>query len=177
MNGLLNRDQAAQVLGIAVATLDNWRCQNRGPVYLKIGAAIRYRGEDIQNFIAGCAIAPAPTGEKRIMRASNGKWYVRFVVDGVEYSQPTGLEATERNRRKVQQMEATARQLVLEGKANLLRLAAIPFSEAAAQFLNWAEGEYSGDSRKTYLRIRSSLQLRAVVLWKGRRERDYHRAH
>lgn len=75
------------------------------------------------------------------MRASNGKWCVRFVVDGVEYSRPTGFEATERNKKKVQQLEAAARQLFREGKANLLRLAAIPFSEAAAQFLNWAEGE------------------------------------
>lgn len=96
------------------------------------------------------------------MRASNGKWYVRFVVDGVEYSQPTGLEATERNKRKVEQMEAAARQLVLEGKGNLLRLVAIPFSEAATQFLNWAEGEYSGDSRNSYLRIRSSFSYAQV---------------
>ena len=81
------------------------------------------------------------------MRASNGKWYVRFVVDGVEYSQPTGLEATERNKRKVAQLEASARQLVLDGKAHLLRLTAIPFGEAATQFLDWAEGEYCGDSR------------------------------
>ena len=51
------------------------------------------------------------------MRASNGKWYVRFVVDGVEYSEPTGLEATERNRKKVQQAEAAARQLVIDGVA------------------------------------------------------------
>jgi integrase len=91
------------------------------------------------------------------MRASNGKWYVRFVVDGVEYSQATGLEATKRNKQKAQQLEAAARRLVLEGKANLLRLAAIPFSAAAKQFLDWAEGEYGGDSRKTYLRIRSSF--------------------
>jgi integrase len=101
------------------------------------------------------------------MRASNGKWYVRFVVDGVEYSQPTGLEATERNKKKVQQMEAAARQLVREGKANLLRLAAIPFSEAAAQFLNWAEGEYGGDSRKTYLRIRSSFSYAQLFFGKA----------
>jgi len=78
------------------------------------------------------------------MRASNGKWYVRFVVDGVEYSQPTGLEATERNKRKVQEMEAAARLLVRDGKAHLLRLAAIPFSEAAIQFLNWAKRRVLG---------------------------------
>jgi integrase len=101
------------------------------------------------------------------MRASNGKWYVRFVADGVEYSQPTGLEATERNRKKAQQMEATARQLVLDGKAHILRLVVIPFSEAAISFLNWAEGEYGGESRNTYLRIRSSFSYAQLFFGKA----------
>ena len=101
------------------------------------------------------------------MRASNGKWYVRFVVDGVEYSQPTGLAATKQNKGKAQQMEAAARQLVLDGKAGLLRLAAIPFNEAATQFPIWAEGEYSGDSRNSYLRIRSSFSYAQVLFGKA----------
>jgi|HubBroStandDraft_1064217.scaffolds.fasta_scaffold98713_2 integrase len=90
------------------------------------------------------------------MRKSNGKWYIRFEVDGVEYSRPTGLEATERNRRKATQMEAQARQLVIEGKSHYLRIQSIPFGDAATQFLSWAEGEY-GEKRGTYLRIRSSF--------------------
>jgi len=91
------------------------------------------------------------------MRKSNGKWYVRFEVDGVEYSKPTGLEATERNRRKAEQMEAQARQLVIEGKSHYLKIKSIPFNEGAAGFLQWAEGEYPADKRGTYLRIRSSF--------------------
>jgi integrase len=96
------------------------------------------------------------------MRKSNGKWYVRFEVDGVEYSKPTGLEATERNRRKAEQMEAQARQLVIEGKSNYLKIKSIPFNEAATGFLQWAEGEYPGDKRGTYLRIRSSFGFARV---------------
>lgn len=91
------------------------------------------------------------------MRQVNGKWYVRFVVDGAEYSQPTGLEATERNRVKASRIEAAARQLVIDGKSRFLRVQAIPFNDAAKQFLDWAEGEYSGDSRGSFLRIRSSF--------------------
>lgn len=91
------------------------------------------------------------------MRKSNGKWYVRFVVDGVEYSQPTGLSATERNRRKAMEMESAAKLLVIQGKSHLLKLKSIPFNDAAAQFLSWAEGEYSGESRNSFLRIRSSF--------------------
>jgi len=56
-------------------------------------------------------------------------------------------------------MEEAARQLVLTGKANLLRIAAIPFSEAAAAFLGWAEGEYAGEKRASFLRIRSSFSF------------------
>lgn len=91
------------------------------------------------------------------MRESKGKWYVRFAVDGVEYSEPTGLAATERNKKKALAMEATARQLVLDGKAHFLKIQAIPFNEAAASFLSWADGEYSGEKHGTFLRIRSSF--------------------
>lgn len=101
------------------------------------------------------------------MRQSNGKWYVRFVVDGVEYSEPTGLEATERNRKKALQMEAAAKQLVIEGKQHYLRIQAMPFSEAATQFLSWAEGEYSGEQRRSYLRIKSSFSYIQYFFGKG----------
>lgn len=88
------------------------------------------------------------------MRKVNGKWYVRFVLDGVEYSAPTGLAATERNRRKAEAIEARGRLLAQDGKWNQFRVKAQPFNEAADAFLAWAEGEYK--KRNTFLRIRSS---------------------
>lgn len=89
------------------------------------------------------------------MRKSNGYWYVRFQVDGKEYSHPTGLEATERNELKARRMEEAFRQKVVEGKSHLLTLQAIPFADAAKSFLEWAEGEYV--RRSSYLRIKSSF--------------------
>lgn len=89
------------------------------------------------------------------MRKSNGKWYVRFVLDGVEYSAPTGLAATERNRKKAEAMEARGRLLAQEGKWNQYRVKSRPFNEAADAFLEWAEGEYQ--KRHSFLRIRSSF--------------------
>lgn len=88
-------------------------------------------------------------------------------MDGVEYSEPTGLEATERNRKKALAKEAAAKQLVIDGKAHFLKVQAIPFNEAASQFLSWAEGEYSGDKRGSYLRIRSSFGYATIFFGKA----------
>ena len=76
------------------------------------------------------------------LRNRDGRWHYRFMVAGRWYSGNTGLVATERNRTAATRAEAEAHRLVSEGKAQLLRLQPIPFSEAAAKFLIWADGEY-----------------------------------
>jgi len=48
---LLNDRQAAEILGLAVSTLRNWRNNGRGPVYRKMGRAVRYALADLQAFI------------------------------------------------------------------------------------------------------------------------------
>lgn len=98
------------------------------------------------------------------MRKSNGRWYVRFIVDGKEYSHPTGLEATERNRAKAIQLEELSRQMVLQGKSHQLKIAAIPFDDAAKAFLEWSEGEYT--ARSSFLRLKSSFTS-AKVFFQG----------
>ncbi len=55
MSALLNNAKAAELPGIAVATLDNWRSKKRGPVYLKIGGSIKYRLKDIEKWMRGNA--------------------------------------------------------------------------------------------------------------------------
>lgn len=51
--GLLSTIQAAQYLNIAPATLQVWRSTNRRILaYVKIGAQVRYRREDLDKFIA-----------------------------------------------------------------------------------------------------------------------------
>jgi integrase len=89
------------------------------------------------------------------MRKSNGKWYVRFELDGVEYSAPTGLAATERNRARALKFEAKAKLLAQDGRWNEFRVKSKPFNEAADSFISWAEGEYK--KRNSFLRIRSSF--------------------
>lgn len=45
--------QAATYLGLAVSTLNKWRCHGGGPVFIKMGRAVRYRAEDLDAFIDG----------------------------------------------------------------------------------------------------------------------------
>jgi predicted DNA-binding transcriptional regulator AlpA len=44
---LLNERTVAEMLGISVATVRRWRLLRQGPTYIKIGAAVRYKPEDI----------------------------------------------------------------------------------------------------------------------------------
>jgi hypothetical protein len=83
-------------------------------------------------------------------------WHYRFWLDGREYTGNTDLVATERNRNAAARKEAKARELVLNGRAHELKLEVKPFSDAAAKFLKWADGEYR-ESPKTAIRLRTSF--------------------
>jgi len=43
--------QAATYLGLAVSTLNKWRCHGGGPVFIKMGRAVRYQIGDLDNYI------------------------------------------------------------------------------------------------------------------------------
>jgi predicted DNA-binding transcriptional regulator AlpA len=49
---LLNEHDVARVTGLSVASVRRWRLLRQGPKYLKIGAAVRYRAEDISAWLA-----------------------------------------------------------------------------------------------------------------------------
>lgn len=49
---LVNEKVASEILGVTMGTLQVWRCTRRYPLpYTKIGRAVRYRREDIEQFI------------------------------------------------------------------------------------------------------------------------------
>ena len=48
---LLTTTQAAAALTLKRTTLEAWRVRGGGPRYVKLGRAIRYRAEDIEDFI------------------------------------------------------------------------------------------------------------------------------
>ncbi|NNE56600.1 MAG: helix-turn-helix domain-containing protein [Hellea sp.] len=47
----MNVNQAADYLGLAVSTLNKWRCYGDGPVFIKMGRSVRYRLEDLNDYV------------------------------------------------------------------------------------------------------------------------------
>jgi hypothetical protein len=48
---LLNEHDVARVIGLSVASVRRWRLLRQGPNYLKIGAAVRYKPENISAWL------------------------------------------------------------------------------------------------------------------------------
>ena len=48
---LLNEHEIARVTGLSVASVRRWRLLRQGPKYIKIGAAVRYRPDDISAWL------------------------------------------------------------------------------------------------------------------------------
>jgi predicted site-specific integrase-resolvase len=58
----LTEREAAPRLGVSPHTLRTWRRLGRGPRYLKLGKAVRYRPEDVEAYKAAMQIDPMNTG-------------------------------------------------------------------------------------------------------------------
>jgi len=50
---LITDIEAAEILGLAVQTLRNWRHRGCGPNYIKLGRAVRYNTNDLRDFVEG----------------------------------------------------------------------------------------------------------------------------
>jgi integrase len=97
-------------------------------------------------------------------------WHYRFWLDGREYTGNTGEEAlpvtlgdTERRKTAASRkrdaaavVENKARELAMSGRSHELKLQVRPFSEAAANFLAWADSEHR-DHPNTPRRLRTSF--------------------
>jgi excisionase family DNA binding protein len=64
-NSLLTAEQVAELTGLSVDTLAQWRSQRRGIVYLKIGRAVRYDLNDVQTYLRGCRVSVSDPNERR----------------------------------------------------------------------------------------------------------------
>ena len=48
---LLNEHDVARITGMSVASVRRWRLLRQGPKYIKIGAAVRYKREDVSAWL------------------------------------------------------------------------------------------------------------------------------
>ena len=51
LTNLLTEHDVATFYGVSVATVRRWRLFQQGPKYLKIGASVRYRPEDVSAWL------------------------------------------------------------------------------------------------------------------------------
>lgn len=51
LDNLLNEYDVARITGLSVASVRRWRLLRQGPKYVKIGAAVRYRIEDLRGWL------------------------------------------------------------------------------------------------------------------------------
>lgn len=52
LTGAMDQQELAEHWGIPVRTLAAWRHQGKGPRYMKLGGAVRYRLEDVEAYEA-----------------------------------------------------------------------------------------------------------------------------
>ena len=63
MLSLLTEQDVARQLHVSLASLRRWRLLRRGPQFIKVGALVRYRPEDLEEWLAG-----QPTGGTSLER-------------------------------------------------------------------------------------------------------------
>lgn len=51
MKRYLRDTEVAEITGLAVQTLRNWRHQRKGPIFCKIGRSVRYTTESVEQFM------------------------------------------------------------------------------------------------------------------------------
>lgn len=51
LDKLLNEHDVARILSVSVSKLRRWRLFGQGPRYIKIGASVRYRPEDVKAYL------------------------------------------------------------------------------------------------------------------------------
>jgi len=70
-NPMLDTEHAGAYLGVAGATLRDWKCQRIGPAFVQLSArVVRYRREDLEQFIAAHRVVPKVRSIGRFAHAS-----------------------------------------------------------------------------------------------------------
>jgi predicted DNA-binding transcriptional regulator AlpA len=65
VEALLNEHDVARITGLSVASVRRWRLLRQGPKYLKIGAAVRYRPDDVTAWLESRPTGGGQQGDGR----------------------------------------------------------------------------------------------------------------
>ncbi len=62
---LLTPEEVAEITGLSIDTLAQWRSQRRGIPYLKIGRAVRYDKNEVHAYLERCRVSVSDPTERR----------------------------------------------------------------------------------------------------------------
>ena len=70
--GIVTPEQAAEILGVSINTLEKWRWTGRyGLPFFKVGSKVRYRADDLKAFMErGRSADPMPSRPRRNRKAA-----------------------------------------------------------------------------------------------------------
>jgi len=63
---LLTPTEVAELTGLSLQTLAQWRSQRRGIPYLKVGRTIRYDPADVQKYLDGCRVSVSENKRRQV---------------------------------------------------------------------------------------------------------------
>jgi predicted DNA-binding transcriptional regulator AlpA len=78
MLNLLTEEEVALQLHVSLAALRRWRLEGRGPRFIKVSALVRYRPEELEQWLAsrptgGAATDPAQTRAASVARIKSAR--------------------------------------------------------------------------------------------------------
>ena len=62
---LLTVQEVADLTGLSVETLNQWRSQGLHMPYIKLGKAVRYLRKDVEHYILSCRVEVPPERRQR----------------------------------------------------------------------------------------------------------------
>jgi len=71
MLDLCTEDQVAKQLRVSLASVRRWRLEKRGPLFIKVGALVRYRPEDIETWLNALPTGGSAANVATLMETRN----------------------------------------------------------------------------------------------------------
>lgn len=87
MDRLIDTEDLAKALGLSPRTVDAWRTAGEGPDYIKIGAQVRYRETDVEQWLSTVRVIQGNTAG----RLKPGPSWADFVAKTIQHSEASIL--------------------------------------------------------------------------------------